>query len=130
MPTAHTDLSSLPPATLRAALEASEDRTKREKKKIQREIRKLQKQLGELEQGADASEPEVEPDTPVVSSGSRRPVKRLRADSPSPTPNESDEEYEPSSGHVRFVELWDITVKRPAITLSIARRAQRARRKG
>ena len=79
MPT-HDDLSALPPATLRAALDASEKRVKREKEKIQREIRKLQKQLDELEKGADESE--IEPER-NVGGGSRRKGKRLRIESPS-----------------------------------------------
>ena len=56
MPT-NKDLSSLPPATLRAALVASEKRE--EKEKLRREIRKLQKRLDELEEAGETSEVEL-----------------------------------------------------------------------
>jgi len=72
----HEDLSHLPPATLRAALNASEKRVRREKEKIQSEIRKLQKRLEELEEGEETS-PEIEVKKSVAG-GSRRRKKRLR----------------------------------------------------
>ena len=74
----HNDISSLPPATLRAALVASEKRE--EKEKLRREIRKLQKRLDELEEPGDTSEVEL---VRNVASGSRHKVKRLRVDSSS-----------------------------------------------
>jgi len=58
MSTHYDNLSSLPPATLRAALHASEERVSREKEEIQRKIEKLQKRLNELEEGEDAPKPE------------------------------------------------------------------------
>ena len=67
------DLSSLPPATLRAALDASENRVTREKEKIQGEIRKLQKRLKELEKGEGPPGPEKN-----VANRSQRRVKRSR----------------------------------------------------
>jgi chromosome segregation ATPase len=82
------DLSSLPPATLRAALDAAEERVRREKEKIRREIRKLQKRLDELEEREDTPEmlpkmePKMEPKRDVVG-GSQRKPKRVRSDSPS-----------------------------------------------
>ena len=78
MSTNDTDLSSLPPATLRAALGASEKRVRREKEQIQKEIRKLQKRLRELDEGEGAPEPEKN-----VASGSLRKAKRQRVDSSS-----------------------------------------------
>jgi len=77
----HDDLSHLPPATLRAALNASEGRIRREKEKIQSEIRKLQKRLEELEEGENPP-----PETGLeksVAGGSQRKVKRPRVDSSS-----------------------------------------------
>ena len=77
------NLSSLPPATLRAALEASEKRIRRqeEREKIEREIRKLQERLGELDEGEDAVE--IEPEKKAIAGGSQRKAKRPRVDSPS-----------------------------------------------
>jgi len=79
MSTQDTDLSSLPPATLRAALDASEKRVRREKEQIQREIRKLQKRLDELEEGEGAPEPEKN----VAGRSRRKATKRPRVDSSS-----------------------------------------------
>ena len=78
----HDDLSCLPPATLRAALNASEKRVRREKEKIQSKIRKLQKRLEELEEGEETSPDRIEVKKSVAG-GSRRRAKRLRADSSS-----------------------------------------------
>ena len=89
MSTQDTDLSTLPPATLRAALDASEKRVRREKEQIQKEIRKLQKRLNELEEGEGAPEPEKN-----VANGSRRKAKRPREDSSS-----EDEAVEERYGH-------------------------------
>ena len=71
------DLSTLPPATLRAALEASVKRVEGKKEETKKEIRRLQNRLKKLERGEDASESEheVEPDRNVAS-GSRREEKR------------------------------------------------------
>ena len=77
MPT-NKDLSSLPPATLRAALVASEKRE--EKEKLRREIRKLQRRLDEQEEAGETSEMEL---VRNEASGSQRGAKRLRVDSPS-----------------------------------------------
>lgn len=82
------NLSSLPPATLRAALEASENRVRREKEKIEGEIRRLKKRLDELDRGGFPAAPEPSLPEPGhelknVSSGSQRGKKRLRSDSPS-----------------------------------------------
>jgi len=79
MSTHDSDLSSLPPATLRAALDASEKRVRREKDKIQRDIRKLQKRFDELEEG----EAEVALEPKNVAGGSQRKAKRPRVDSSS-----------------------------------------------
>jgi len=82
MPT-HDDLSSLPPAVLRAALVASEKReeVEKEKEKLQREIKKkLQKRLDVLEETGDTSEVEL---VRNIASGSHHKAKRLRVDSPS-----------------------------------------------
>jgi len=57
----HDNLASLPPATLRAALEASEKRIRREKEKVQKEIQKLQKRLREIEEGENAPTLEIGP---------------------------------------------------------------------
>jgi len=89
MPT-QDNLSSLPPATLRAALDASEKRIRREKEKIKKEIRQLQKRLEELEEGADGQEVEFEMN---VAGGSQRKAKRPRADSPSDDDEAFDEKY-------------------------------------
>lgn len=80
------DLSSLPPAVLRAALEASEKRIQREREKIKKEMHQLQKRLDELDQGTDA--PEQGPEKPVA--GGSKGKKRQRADSDS-SDDESDE---------------------------------------
>ena len=72
MSTRYDNLSSLPPATLRAALHASEERVSREKEEIQRKIERLQKRLNELE-GEDA--PKSEED---AVSGSRSKFRRTR----------------------------------------------------
>jgi len=89
MPT-EDDLSSLPPATLRAALDASEKRIRREKEQIQREIRRLQKRLEELDEGADAQEVGLEIN---AAGGSQRKVKRIRIDSPSDDDEVVEEKY-------------------------------------
>lgn len=85
MPT-HDDLSSIPPAILRAALAASERREEKgkekEKERLRREIRKLQKQLDELEECGDTSDAYVEVGKNIAS-GSQRKAKRPRSDSPS-----------------------------------------------
>ena len=80
MSTHDTDLSSLSPATLRAALDASEKRVRREKEKIQRDIRKLQNRLDELEEGEAKVTPEPEKN---AAGGSRHKTKRPRVDSSS-----------------------------------------------
>jgi len=77
MPT-NSDLSSLPPATLRAALVASEKRE--EKEKLRWAIGELQKRLDELEEARDVSE--VEP-VRNVASGSQHKAIQLRVGSPS-----------------------------------------------
>ena len=104
MPT-HDDLSSLPPAVLRAALVASEKREEKEneKEKLRREIRKLQKQLDELEEGGGGSEVEL------VASGSRHKAKRPRVDSP------SDEEAVQDMRNRR----WPIARMRMAGTIAV-----------
>ena len=77
------DLSSLPPATLQAALSASKKRVRREKEKLQTEIRKLQKQLNQLDEGPDTSETEeVEVGRDVVGE-SQHKAKRQKIESPS-----------------------------------------------
>lgn len=79
---AHDNLASLPPATLRAALEASEKRVRREKESIQKEIQRLQGRIHELEKGKDIPTPEME--SPAVAKTNITSVsngKRSRADS-------------------------------------------------
>lgn len=87
----HDDLSSLPPATLRAALNASEKRIQWEKEKIQREIRKLQKKLEELDEGPDST-PDIDLER-NLGGGSERKAKRSRIDSPSDDDEPLNEKY-------------------------------------
>jgi len=81
MPT-QDDLSSLPSATLRAALIAAEKREKQvkewhaERKKIKREIEELQKRLDGLEKVADSSEAESKGKVVDRSQQSQRKGKR------------------------------------------------------
>lgn len=88
--TNHKNLSSLPPATLRAALEESEERVRREKEKVQKKIRRLQNRLDKLEQGEYASEQEVEPERKIAS-GSQRREKRPRVVDSSSDEENTDE---------------------------------------
>ena len=80
------DLASLPPATLRTALEASEKRIKGEKERIRKEIRELQKQLHELEEGRGTPVPEIgsqevaDTNVTTVSKGKRRRADSLDED--------------------------------------------------
>jgi hypothetical protein len=78
------DLSSLPPAVLRAALEASEKRIQRERDKIKKEIRQLQKRLDKLDQGADTPEQE-KPEKPIAS-GSKGKKRRRKLIPPAISP--------------------------------------------
>ena len=77
MPT-QVALSSLPSATLRAALVTSEKRE--EKEKLTKEIGKLQKRLYELDGAEDTSDVELARN---VTGRPRHKAKRLRIDSPS-----------------------------------------------
>ena len=76
------NLASLPPATLRAALEASEKRVRGEKEKIQTEIRKLKKRFRELEEGEDENSQEIGlREIAETSAAGGSNAKRPRADS-------------------------------------------------
>ena len=74
----HRDLSSLPPAVLRAALEASEKRVQRERDKIKKEMCQLQKRLDKLEKKPDPPKQE-KPEKPVAS-GSEDKIKQQKVD--------------------------------------------------
>lgn len=71
-----SSLSTLPPATLRAALKASEERVKREKEKLQREMRNIQKRLDQLKDEEDVPASEKEPER-VIAGSSRRQKNQL-----------------------------------------------------
>lgn len=130
MPT-QDDLSSLPPATLRAALDASEKRVNWEKEKIKKEIQRLQKRLEELEEGADGQE--VEPKMNVAGE-SQQPAKQ-------PRPSNSNETVDERCGRwpiakaqrvdsgpvppLRYVYPRDQTL---VMTQYVAHRAQSAER--
>ena len=133
----HDDLSSLPPATLRAALDASEKRIKKEKQQIHREIRRLQRRLEQLEEGEDVPEMELEKN---IAGGSRRKGKRPRVDSssddgasvymkpynPRSTAKARRVDPEPVSPQ-RYVRSGDETL---LIMEYIAHRARSAKRRG
>jgi hypothetical protein len=72
------DLSSYPPAVLRAALEESEKRIQPEKDKLEKEIRQRKKRLDELEKGVVAREQEPERSTASGPSKARGLGKRKR----------------------------------------------------
>lgn len=78
-------LSSLPPAILRAALDASEERVriekriKKEKERIRGQIQELQKRLDELNEQSGTPEIKFEEDEIAASP---REAKRFRIDSP------------------------------------------------
>lgn len=74
----HRDLSSLPPAVLRAALDASEKRVQRERDKIKKEMSQLQKRLDKLEKKPDTPKQD-KPEKPVAS-GSEDKIKQEKVD--------------------------------------------------
>jgi len=136
MPT-QDDFSSLPSATLRAALIAAEKREKRDKgekerrterKKLLRQMGDIQKRLDELEKEANSSEAEPEGKVAVRSQESQRKKKRLRSESLSDSELLAEDRCTPwSIAKVRRVDLPGPSRQRCVHRLSLMKHRHRHR---